>query len=46
MLAGQVFGAPFIGSFEQHDGGTVRFPMDFMGTTVALPLRQVAVRAW
>ena len=35
-LAGQVFGAPFIGRFEQADGKHVRFPMDFLGTTTAL----------
>ncbi len=32
-LATQVFGAPFIGTFEQGDGKTVRFPMDYLGTT-------------
>jgi len=35
-LAGQVFGAPFIGSFERTDGKVVRFPMDCLGTTTAL----------
>jgi hypothetical protein len=35
-LAGQVFGAPFIGTFQQGDGKTVRFPMDFLGTTTVL----------
>ena len=35
-LAGQVFGAPFIGIFEWGDGKTVRFPMDYMGTTTAV----------
>ena len=35
-LEGQVFGAPFIGTFEQGDGKTVRFPMDFLGTTTVL----------
>ena len=35
-LAGQVFGAPFIGTFEDSKGKTVRFPMDFMGTTTAI----------
>lgn len=35
-LAGQVFGAPFIGTFERGDGKTVRFPMDFLGTTTVL----------
>ncbi len=32
-LAGQVFGAPFIGNFPRGDGKTVQFPMDFLGTT-------------
>jgi hypothetical protein len=35
-LAGQVFGAPFIGTFERGDGKTVRFPMDYLGTTTVL----------
>ena len=35
-LAGQVFGAPFIGSFQQHNGPNVRFPMDFLGTTTGI----------
>jgi hypothetical protein len=35
-LAGQVFGAPFIGTFERSDGKSVRFPMDFLGTTTAI----------
>ena len=35
-LAGQVFGAPFIGTFEDSKGKTVRFPMDFLGTTTAI----------
>ena len=35
-LAGQVFGAPFIGTFERGDGKRVRFPMDFLGTTTAI----------
>ena len=35
-LAGQVFGAPFIGTFEWGDGNTAKFPMDFMGTTTAV----------
>jgi len=35
-LAGQVFGAPFIGSFEWGDGKTAKFPMDFLGTTTAV----------
>jgi hypothetical protein len=32
-LAGQVFGAPFVASFKRADGKTMRFPMDFLGTT-------------
>ena len=35
-LAGQVFGAPFIATFEWGDGKTARFPMDFLGTTTAV----------
>lgn len=35
-LAGQVFGAPFIGNFQQADGQEVQFPMDFLGTTTML----------
>ena len=35
-LAGQVFGAPFIGIFKRSDGKSVRFPMDFLGTTTAI----------
>lgn len=35
-LAGQVFGAPFIGVFERADGGTMRFPMDTLGVTTAV----------
>ena len=35
-LAGQVFGAPFIGRFDLADGTAVSFPMDFMGKTTAL----------
>ena len=35
-LAGQVFGAPFIGTFEWGDGKTARFPMDFLGKTTAV----------
>lgn len=35
-LAGQVFGAPFIGNFPRGDGKTVQFPMDFLGTTTVL----------
>ena len=32
-LAGQVFGAPFVATFKRADGKTMRFPMDFLGTT-------------
>lgn len=35
-LAGQVFGAPFVGHFKQSDGKTALFPMDGMGKTTAL----------
>ena len=35
-LAGQVFGAPFIGTFTRADGKVVRFPMDGLGRTIAL----------
>ncbi len=35
-LAEQVFGAPFIGSFEDAKGNRVRFPMDFFGSTTAV----------
>ncbi|MBT3567302.1 MAG: hypothetical protein HN494_00525, partial [Opitutae bacterium] len=35
-LAGQVFGAPFIGNFAWGGGSTARFPMDFLGTTTAV----------
>jgi hypothetical protein len=35
-LSTQVFGAPFIGTFQRGDGKTVRFPMDFLGTTTVL----------
>ncbi|MDB4666656.1 thioredoxin family protein [bacterium] len=35
-LAGQVFGAPFIGGFERSDGTMARFPLDFLGTTTAI----------
>ncbi len=35
-LAGQVFGAPFIGSFESADGKMLRLPMDYLGTTTAM----------
>ena len=35
-LSTQVFGAPFIGTFQRGDGGSVRFPMDFLGTTTVL----------
>ena len=30
-LGGQVFGAPFCGTFERSDGKTLRFPMDGLG---------------
>jgi hypothetical protein len=35
-LAGQVFGAPFIGTFKNSEGRLVRLPMDGMGKTTAL----------
>ncbi len=35
-LAGQVFGAPFIGHFELSDGTPVTFPLDYLGKTTAL----------
>ncbi|MFK7788183.1 MAG: hypothetical protein AB8C95_01650 [Phycisphaeraceae bacterium] len=35
-LAGQVFGAPFVGQFKRSDGTMARFPMDAMGKTTAL----------
>ncbi len=35
-LAGQVFGAPFVGTFEQADKSVIRFPMDYMGTTTGV----------
>lgn len=35
-LAGQVFGAPFIGRFERSDGKIMSFPMDCLGKTTAL----------
>jgi len=35
-LAGQVFGAPFIGGFERSDGAIACFPMDFLGITTAI----------
>ena len=35
-LAGQVFGAPFIGTFAWGADNTARFPMDFLGTTTAV----------
>lgn len=35
-LAGQVFGAPFIGTFKSSGGKLARFPMDAMGKTTAL----------
>ena len=30
-LGGQVFGAPFVGTFERSDGKVVRYPMDGLG---------------
>lgn len=36
QLAGQVFGAPFVGQFKGADGKTYRLPMDGMGKTTAL----------
>lgn len=30
-LGGQVFGAPFVGTFKRSDGKTLRFPMDLLG---------------
>ena len=35
-LAGQVFGAPFCGTFEGSDGKQMRFPMDSLGTTTGI----------
>ena len=35
-LAGQVFGVPFVGTFEGADGKTYRLPMDGMGKTTML----------
>jgi hypothetical protein len=35
-LGGQVFGAPFVGSFERSDGKIVRFPMDGLGRSTML----------
>ncbi|MFN3165488.1 MAG: hypothetical protein ACE37H_00325 [Phycisphaeraceae bacterium] len=35
-LAGQVFGAPFIGQFKSSDGRLYRLPMDGMGKTTGL----------
>ncbi|MDE0860176.1 MAG: hypothetical protein OSA93_08460 [Akkermansiaceae bacterium] len=35
-LAGQVFGAPFVGTFELADKSVIRFPMDYLGTTTAV----------
>lgn len=32
-LGGQVFGAPFVGTFERTDGKMLRFPMDGLGRT-------------
>lgn len=36
QLAGQVFGAPFVGRFKRSDGKTALFPMDALGKTTAL----------
>lgn len=36
QLAGQVFGAPFVGQFKRSDGKLARFPMDGMGKTTAM----------
>lgn len=36
QLAGQVFGAPFVGQFKRSDGKMARFPMDGMGKTTML----------
>lgn len=35
-LGGQVFGAPFVGTFERSDGRTLCFPMDALGRSVML----------
>jgi len=35
-LAGQVFGAPFCGTFTRSDGKVARFPIDYLGRTIAL----------
>lgn len=35
-LGGQVFGSPFVGTFERADGKTVRFPMDALGRSAML----------
>jgi len=35
-LGGQVFGAPFTGTFQQTDKSIIRFPMDYLGTTTAV----------
>jgi hypothetical protein len=35
-LGGQVFGAPFVGTFERSDGKTLRFPMDALGRSTIL----------
>jgi hypothetical protein len=35
-LGGQVFGAPFVGTFERSDGQTMRFPMDGLGRSTML----------
>jgi tetratricopeptide (TPR) repeat protein len=36
QLAGQVFGAPFVGRFEGSDGKAYRLPLDGMGKTTGL----------
>jgi hypothetical protein len=33
QLKGQVFGAPFVGSFKSSDGKNIRFPLDGLGRT-------------
>ncbi len=35
-LGGQVFGAPFVGTFERSDGKTVCYPMDGLGRSTML----------
>lgn len=36
QLGGQVFGAPFVGTFERSDGKTTHFPMDALGRPLLL----------